>query len=38
VRAGVVYKYKGTVNGNVLNLSETRADGTGLRNLQFTHQ
>jgi hypothetical protein len=38
VRGGVVYKYKGTINGNVLTLSETRTDGTGLRNLQFVHQ
>jgi hypothetical protein len=38
VRGSVVYSYKGTVSGNVLNLSETRLDGTGLRNLQFLHQ
>lgn len=38
VRGGVVYNYKGTISGNVLKLSETRTDGTGLRNLQFVHQ
>ena len=38
VRAGVVYKYKSTISGNVLKLSETRADGTGLRSLVFAHQ
>ena len=38
VRGGVVYTYKGTISGNVMKLSETKADGTGLRSLVFTHQ
>jgi len=37
-RANVVYSYKGSIAGNVLNLSEARPDGSNLRNLQFLHQ
>lgn len=38
VRGGQVYTYKGTISGNILKLSETRSDGTGLRSLVFSHQ
>jgi hypothetical protein len=37
VRGGVTFSCKGTISGNTLTLAETRADGSGLRNLIFIH-
>lgn len=37
VRGGVTFSCKGTISGNTLKLAETRADGSGLRNLIFIH-
>jgi hypothetical protein len=38
VRANVTYQYKGKINGNVLKLTETRMDGSGVKSLTYTQQ
>ena len=37
-RSGVLYQYKGTINGNVLRLAESRPDGSQVKTLTYLHQ